>query len=379
MKQCISLFLFILLAACTSQAVSPTAALPPPIVRIETMIPTQTPIYTSTPSATPTPMDPIFPYTIEGLRAHEYQSGKIHYREKLVENDQYTTYYIDYPSDGLTITGILQVPAGEGPFPVIVMDHGYFNRGDYHSGDGTDRAAEVLVKRGYITLSSDYRSWGQSDIGHSFFYSGLASDVINLLNTIPSIPKADPNRVGMWGHSMGGGVTIKVLTILGGRPSSLDSRVHIRAVTFYSTVSADFVDLVDRWGMGCFGEISTGEKLYGCNSSDIIPDALPRELQDAYRAAAGNTETLKTVSPIYYLDSVSIPVQIHYGTADGVAYSGTPPEWSKKLYQAFLDSGNTNVQLFAYDGEGHSFKADHWFAFMERTSQFFDKYVKGVK
>ena len=99
---------------------------------------------------------------------------------------------IEYPSDGLTITGIMQIPKnGRKPFPVIVMNHGFFSRFAFNSGDGTDRAAEFLNRRGYLTISSDYRSWGGSDIGPSLFYSGLVIDVINLLNSIPSIPEAD--------------------------------------------------------------------------------------------------------------------------------------------------------------------------------------------
>jgi dipeptidyl aminopeptidase/acylaminoacyl peptidase len=328
----------------------------------------------------------ISPYTIEGLRNHEYESGKIHIGETLSKNESYTIYRIDYPSGGLRITGVMSVPVGDGPFPVIVMNHGYFNRDDFHSGDGTDRASEYLVRRGYITIASDYRSWGDSDIGPSFFYSGLAIDVINLLNAIPSVPQADPSRVGMWGHSMGGGVTMKVLAILGGRvvPSDNEERIAkfpegettVKAAVLYSTVSADNQDLVDRWGMGCFGDIAAGEDLYGCNSSDIIPDGLPRNLQDAYQFAANDSKTLKLTSPLYYLDSISIPVQIHYGTEDGKFFGGTPPEWSKKLYQGFVDVGKKNVELFGYDGEGHSFFADQWVAFMGRAGQFFDLYLK---
>ncbi|MCJ7434802.1 MAG: hypothetical protein MUO77_15070, partial [Anaerolineales bacterium] len=139
-------FLLFIVAACAPVSAVPTAVLPPPNVTIiaATLPPTSIP----TPTATPTIDQLIFPYTIDGLRAHVYQSGDIHIREKLVENELYTTYYIDYPSDGLTITGIMQIPAGNGPFPVIVMNHGYFNRADFYSGDGTDRAAEFLVKRG---------------------------------------------------------------------------------------------------------------------------------------------------------------------------------------------------------------------------------------
>jgi dienelactone hydrolase len=194
----------------------------------------------------------------------------------------------------------MQIPAGEGPFPVIIMNHGFFARSVYHSGDGTDRASPYLAEHGYITLASDYRSWGKSDVGPSFFYSGLVIDVINLINAIPSIPQADPKRIGIWGHSMGGGVTMKVLAV--------DSRV--KAAVLYSPVSADDADIVNRWGPGCFGNIAAGEQIVGCNSSDVIPIDLPQNLQDAYHFAASDASTLKEISPFYHLDYVTAPIQI---------------------------------------------------------------------
>jgi dipeptidyl aminopeptidase/acylaminoacyl peptidase len=320
---------------------------------------------TFTPSATPTVEELIFPYTIDGLRQHDFESGSVHIRSLLDETDKFTSYLIDYPSDGLTITGVMQVPAGEGPFPVILMNHGFFGRSVYNSGDGTDRASAFLAEHGYITLASDYRSWGDSDIDSSFFYSGLAIDVINLMNAISSIEQADPDRIGIWGHSMGGGVTMKVLTI--------DTRV--KAAVLYSPVSADFVDIIDRWGPGCFGDIAQGELILGCNSSDVIPDDLPREVQDAYLFATSDVNTLKEISPFYHLDAVKVPIQIHYGTEDGKYLSGTPPQWSVKLAQGLRDAGK-QAELYQYEGEGHSFIGQPWFDFMGRTLRFFDMYVK---
>ncbi len=288
--------------------------------------------------------------------------------EKLEETDIYTRYLIQYPSDGLTITGIMQIPVqGHAPFPVIVMNHGFFLRSSYVSGDGTWRAAEYLNQHGYLTLASDYRSWGKSDAGPSMFYSGLAIDVVNLINAIPSIPQADPNRVGMWGHSMGGGVTMKVLEI--------DS--HVKAAVLYSTVSADDADIIVRWGPGCIGDIAAGELRYGCNSSDVVPLDLPSNLINAYQEATTNPVILHQTSSLYHLDHVTAPIEINFGTADGKVLSGTPPEWSKKLYQALKDA-NKDAWLFAYDGELHSFNGDAWLAFMERSSKFFDQYVKNA-
>ena len=362
MKQKISLFFFIFLAACSSaSAVNPSATLNAVIVPD-----TPTPTVTPRPTATRTTEQALFPYTIAGLRKHDFQDGRIVIRETLLETDIFTRYLIAYPSDGLTITGILQIPTvGEPPYPVIMMNHGFFSRTVYSSGDGTDRAAEFLNRRGYLTLSSDYRSWGDSDTGESLFYSGLAIDVVNLMNAIPSIPEADPDHIGMWGHSMGGGVTLKVLT--------LDTR--IKAAVLYSSVSADFTDIIERWGPGCLGDVFEGEIAYGCNSSDVLPLDLPDDLTASYFNSVTDPDMLEAVSPFYHLDLVTAPVQIVYGTDDGSTSAGTPPDWSKKMYKAFLEEGK-NVKIFAHEGEGHSFIGDPWFVFMARSAQFFDKYVR---
>jgi dipeptidyl aminopeptidase/acylaminoacyl peptidase len=309
------------------------------------------------------------PYTIAGLRERRYPATQIIVGPLVTETEIFRRYPIAYTSDGLTITGVMQVPVeGKGPFPVIVMNHGYFNREEYHSGDGTDRAAEYLNKHGYLTLASDYRSWGDSEIGPSLYYSGLAIDVMNLMMGVGSLPEADPNRIGLWGHSMGGGVTMKVLML----------KSPARAAVLYSTVSADDADILGRWGLGCIGDILAGEHQLGCNSSDVVPLDLPPALIKAYYEASLDPAILRQTSPIYHLDLVSVPIQIHYGTNDGKTSAGTPPEWSRNLYDA-LEKAGKQAQLFGYEGEQHSFNGDAWIAFMERSARFFDQYVKNAQ
>ena len=362
MKYILQSVLAILFLSACQPAVPTALSTPSP-----TIIPvTSTPTKTALPTATKTTEQAIQPYTIAGLREHDFESGPITVRETLLETDNFTRYFIEYPSDGITVTGILQIPTvGEPPYPVIVMNHGFFSRYIYGSGDGTDRAAEFLNRRGYLTIASDYRTWGDSDTAESLFYSGLAIDVINLMNALPSIPEADTERIGMWGHSMGGGVTLKVLTI--------DSRV--KAAVIYSSVSADFADIIGRWGPGCVGDVFEGEATFGCNSSDVLPLYLPQDLIVSYFNVSADPVMLKAVSPLYHLKNVTAPVQIAYGTEDGKVSSGTPPEWSTKMYEGFVEAG-VDAQVFAYQGEKHSFIGDPWFVFMGRTQLFFDKYVK---
>jgi pimeloyl-ACP methyl ester carboxylesterase len=393
LKRLASLFFLLVLTACRQVSAGdastpdPTAAAPALSESTRTpRPPAASPA--SIPTATQTYEQAMYPYTIEGLRQHDYQSGEVTVLGVIEETKDFTSYLIEYPSDGLNIRGVMQIPTRGGPpYPVIVMNHGWFSRTAYRSGDGTARAAEFLNIYGYLTISSDYRSWGTSDTGPSLFYSGLAMDVVNLLKAIPSIPQADAGRVGLWGHSMGGAVTMKVLTIIGenavlsesaGRVAtegSVSRPATVRAAVLYSTVSADQADVLERWGLGCYGDVLDGEFRADCNSSDIVPLDLPLELLNAYFHAADNAAMLKRVSPIYHLDFVTVPVQIHYGEWDGEELSGTPPEWSIKLFDALQEAGKP-ARLIEYKEQRHSFINEAWYRFMETVVKFFDENVK---
>jgi hypothetical protein len=190
---------------------------------------------------------------------------------------------------------------------------------------------------------------------------------------------------------MGGAVTMKVLTIIGdndtldrgdGRVATEGSvsrpgAVQVRAAVLYSTVSADQADVLARWGPGCFGDVLDGELRTDCNSSDIVPLDLPLALLNAYSQAVADPATLRLISPMGGLEYVTVPVQIHYGSWDGAEVSGTPPEWSIKLYKALLEAGKP-VKLVAYEGQRHSFINEAWYDFMDTVTKFFNQNVKNV-
>lgn len=156
------------------------------------------------------------PSFIEQLRQRNYQGGEIKIEETLSQNNSYTSYLISYPSDDLKIYGRMNVPAGQGPFPIIILNHGYFNQSSFTSGDGTQTMADILTRNGYITLASDYRGFGKSENdgqgsrGHNPNY---AIDVLNLIASVKNLDRADPDKIGMWGHSMGGEVALRTVEV----------------------------------------------------------------------------------------------------------------------------------------------------------------------
>ncbi len=136
-KKLVSLGLIFIVAACVPQT--------QPIVEVEATLtpfqfhqntPTSLPTATLTATLTPVPptataisLPPIpeeyLPYTIAYLRTRTYGGGQIETLEVMEEKENFTRYKLHYPSDGLDIYGFVNVPKGDGPFPVIIMLHGY--------------------------------------------------------------------------------------------------------------------------------------------------------------------------------------------------------------------------------------------------------------
>jgi uncharacterized protein len=309
---------------------------------------------TPSPSPSPTPY-PLEPYTLASLRQRPYPGGPIQVRAVLAQTADFSQSYVAYTSDGLTITGMMHTPAGPGPFPVVILLHGYFDRDRYWSGAGTWQAAEFFARHGFLTLAPDLRSWGESDSGLSLFHTGLAIDVLNLLSAVEGLPQADASRIMLWGHSMGGGIATKLLTI--------DER--LRAAVLYAPNSADDADLIARWGRGCLpGESeAAGDQ---CNPAEIIPPDTPADLIASYLTAAADPDLIRLFAPIYHLGHVQAPVHIHIGLADGQGLAETPPEWSEKLHAALLAAGKES-ELFRYAGQGHFFTGESWNLLLQRA------------
>jgi dipeptidyl aminopeptidase/acylaminoacyl peptidase len=306
---------------------------PPP-----TATPPPTDMVTPTPTAT---ADSLEPYFVDSLRARHYDAGTITVVAPLERNPAYTRYLITYPSDGLQVTGVMNVPAGDGPFPVIILNHGYYDPALYVSGLDTQPFADAFVRRGYLTLAPDYRIYGGSSTGPDPYRTGFAVDLVNLIMAVPSLPEARADSIGLWGHSMGGGVALEALVI---NPPGL------RAAVLLAPMSGDFADnyhlIVSTRG-----------------SQPLGPDwaVSPEEDPDAYQH----------LSPINYLGSITVPVQIHQGLSDETI----PPAWSFRLAQALQDAGQ-NAQLYTYAGAGHVLYGAAWNECVARSLDFFDALLK---
>ena len=143
-------------------------------------------------------------------------------------------------SDGTRLSGDLFYPKGlkaGDKLPAIILCHGWGGLRSHLNKD----YAPLFAKAGYVVLTFDYRGWGDSDsrlvikgrmpkpdengevrvraraIRELVDPKDQTEDIIHCINFISGESIADPERIGLWGTSLGGGHVVYV--------SAHDSRV----------------------------------------------------------------------------------------------------------------------------------------------------------
>lgn len=261
------------------------------------------------------------------------------------ENESYKKWNITYTSEGLTISGIMNVPKGPVPlggFPVLILNHGLIHPSIYYSGRGSKREQDFFARNGYVIVHPDYRGLAQSSPNpnaHHDFYVGYSQDVMNVVGALKNaaLDFIDLKRIGMWGHSMGGGMAARVMVL----------RPEIRAFVLFAPISADAEDN--------FYELSASELGW---------------LAETYGVGKPARALYERMSPIEYFDKVQAAVQLHHGTAD----ADVPIRFSEDMF-AKLTSLQKTAEYFVYPEQKHEFIED-WQLAADRSLQFFDRYVK---
>ena len=295
-------------------------------------------------SLSPTTPPPPHPVSLPALMARDYDGRGLRVGDELLRTDAYTRYAVTYRSGDLRISGIMNVPHGRGPFPALVLNHGYIDPAYYVTGQGLAREQDYLAREGYVVLHTDYRNHAGSDNAAATerrLRLGYTTDVINAVLAIKrsQLPYLDGERVGLLGRSMGGGVTYNALVV---QPGLVDAAV------VYASVSTRTADNFNRW--------IRGER-----------DQLSRQIIDEYGSPERNPEFWRGVSPYTYLDRVTEPILVHHGTIDDTC----PLRWTHRTVGELRRLGK-DVRLQLYEGEGHTFYSD-WTLSIRRSVAFFDR------
>lgn len=287
------------------------------------------------------------PDSIPAMAEKEFRGDDLKLGKVLAENEFYTRYYITYTSEGLSISGIMNIPKSDEPFPIIITNHGYIDPVVYKNGQGLKREQDYLASKGYVVIHSDYRNHAESDFDPGNEVrprSGYVEDIMNLLSAVQKSDYEflDKDNIGMLGHSMGGGVTINVMTI---------APKEVKAYVLLAPINADYKKNFDRWVVKEWPDVA-------------------REVFDTYGSFEENPEFWKSVSAINYLSNVNAPVQLHQGTAD----KDVPVQWSRDLAKA-LEKENKDIAYYEYPAIGHLF-LNNFQTVMNHTIELFDEKLK---
>lgn len=127
---------------------------------------------------------------------------------------------VSYSSGGLRIQAYLYLPQGQGPFPVVIYNHG--------SRQGQERApvawrhiGAALTQSGYAAFVPERRGYGKSDgvpfsaeVGKDSGARLVArmqaetDDVLAAIPALEAVPQIDARRMGIMGFSLGGIITM---------------------------------------------------------------------------------------------------------------------------------------------------------------------------
>ncbi|HJS20402.1 MAG TPA: alpha/beta fold hydrolase [Anaerolineales bacterium] len=289
---------------------------------------------------------------IDAKRGRDYPGSDITVEAALDPGGNYSRDYVSYLSDGLKIYALMTIPNGAKPptgWPVVIFNHGYIPPDVYRTTERYIQYVDDIASSGYIVLKSDYRGHDRSegDPGSAYTRDNYTIDVLNAVASMKRHPDADPNRIGMWGHSMGGYITLRSMVITR----------DIKAGVIWAGVVAPYPDLYTRWNAGARLTVAgPGSWIYS--------------LEQAYGSVETNPEFWRSISANGYLKDLSGPVQIHHGTAD----HDVPWEFSQMLYDQMLAAGQV-AEFHTYDGDNHNI-SNNFSTAMQWTVEFFDRYLK---
>jgi uncharacterized protein len=347
----LSIGLTILLAGCFSGSTAPILVTPIPTTNAPPSIATE-----SDPPAGPDlalANVPLHPLSIETLRTGTFTGSDFVFEQTLEPGFNYNRYVVSYLSEGLKIYALLTIPQAERPatgYPVVIFNHGYIPPDQYRTTERYVAYVDIFARNGYIVVKSDYRGHGSSEGPSSSAYGSPAYtiDVLNGLASARRYPDADPNRVGMWGHSMGGYITLRAMV----------AQQDIKAGVIWAGVVASYSDLFQSW----FRRGSSPSPGRSSWRDTII---------ETYGTPDDNPAFWASLSANSYLSELSGPIQIHHATGD----TSVPVAYSVTLDEQIRAAGGT-VETFIYQGDDHNIAANRDNALIV-SAAFFNRYVKG--
>ncbi len=266
--------------------------------------------------------------------------------EKLKPAQLTTTRYTTYKSrDGLDLPAYLTLPRGREAknLPLVILPHG----GPYDvRDDGTfDVEVQFLANRGYAVLQPEFR--GSGGYGKAFYAKGegqwgraMQDDLDDGMDWLAKQGTIDPKRVCIVGSSYGGYAALW---------GAVRNPERYRCAASFAGIS----DLKRQLKYQIAFKIS-------------------KRYRKDWRKTVQGEETfdLATVSPLFAIDKLTVPLLIAHGDADQRV-----PYKQSKLYADALAKAGKPYEFITLKGEGHGFSSDaNQQLWLDKLEAFLTKY-----
>ena len=198
-------------------------------------------------------------YTVEDLR-NESNSGSIMRPNDAGVETKYTV-------SGKVSSGLLFVPkkaSAENKVPAIVFTHGLYNNREMQLQNVIE-----MVRRGYVVLAIDYGGHGhnatdkEANAAMSANYGYHPDIMLAAAKYLYNLPMVDQSKIGVSGHSMGGGATTNALQIDGidstypSVPANDEQRAKGYHLGIISAGLTQANDVTNMFGMGSAASIGS--------------------------------------------------------------------------------------------------------------------------
>src|SRR5436309_2645142 len=254
--------------------------------------------------------------------------------------------HVRYPGAmGRELPALLYVPyaealRGEGAPPAIVHVHGGPTNQHYR---WWDRASQYFANNGYVVLAPNIR--GSTGYGREFQEANRQDwggkdleDVVNGLDWLAKQRIADTKRVGIYGGSYGGYMTLM-------------------ALAKYPDRFAAGVSVVGRVSWKPMYDHTPGE----------LRDYLVREFGDPTK----NAERYRDRSPLTHVSKIEAPLLVLQGEND----PRVPLSEAEQVVAALRTAGKMH-EYYVYSGEGHGFRTrENMIDSVRRAGEWFDRYL----
>ncbi len=308
----------------------------------------------------PTPEEPKYTSNIDlnYIRDMNIDAEAPVIEEELVAGSNYKRYIASYTSEGNKIYGLLTVPNSEVPeggFPAIVFNHGYIPPTQYVTTEKYIAYVDTLARNGFVVFKIDMRGHGDSEgePSGSYFSPGYTIDALHALKSLQKLEYVDPERIGMWGHSMAGNLVLRAMLVSN----------EIKAGVIWAGAVYSYEDYA-KYRLNDGSYVRRPDTNPSPASSNRHPEIQklresPEEVDfsDAFWSAAALTQNLE------YLYS---PVQVHHSVNDPVVNVG----YSRDL-KTVMEAEGKNFELFEYTGGGHNIESPYFETAIQRTVEFF--------